>query len=68
MSYYNGQVRNVKTRKEDIWKCLHFHLQTEELLCFRVVGLLHIQKHTTSNTQSESVFDSGHTQAFCLNE
>lgn len=34
----------------------------------RLVGLLHIQKHTTSNTQSESVFDSGHTQAFCLNE
>lgn len=28
----------------------------------------HIHTHTTSNTQSESVFDSVHTQAFCLTD
>lgn len=26
----------------------------------------HIHKHTTSNTQSESVFDCINTQAFCV--
>lgn len=28
----------------------------------------HMHKHTTSNTQSESVFDSVNTQAFCLTD
>lgn len=37
-------------------------------VCVCVVGLPHIQKHTPSNAQNESVFESTHIREYCLNE
>lgn len=52
MSYYSEQVKNVKTRKEDIWKCLHSELQTEELLVCESSGpFTHTEAHDLKYTE-----------------